>query len=90
MEIANEVLDQTFGRRLGPRQRSIRASAQTYWAYKYGDAGPQHKVITGRRMMAVLNSAAAVAIGTAIGPATVMPAKRQAGGTRDAIESVAQ
>jgi hypothetical protein len=41
-------------------------------------------------MMAVLNSAAAVAIGTAIGPATVMPAKRQAGGTRDAIESVAQ
>jgi hypothetical protein len=40
--------------------------------------------------MAGLNSAAAVAIGTAIGPATVMPAKRQAGGTRDAIESVAQ
>jgi len=66
------------------------ASAQTYWGYNYGDAGPRHKVITGRRMMAVLNTAAAVAISTAMGRATVMPAKRQADGTQHAIESVAQ
>jgi len=51
---------------------------------------PGKEVITGRRMMAVLNTAAAVAISTAMGPATVMSAKRQADGTQDAIESVAQ
>jgi hypothetical protein len=37
---------------------------------------PSIEVITGRRMMAVLNSAAAVAISTAMGPATVMPARQ--------------
>ena len=43
------------------------------------------RAITGPPTMAVLNMAAAVAISTAMGPATVMPAKRQAGGTQDAL-----
>jgi hypothetical protein len=48
------------------------------------------RAITGPPTTAGPNMAAAVAISMAMGPATVMPAKRQAGGTQDAIESVAQ
>ena len=51
---------------------------------------PGKEAITELRMTEVPNTAAAVAINMAMGPATVMPAKRQAGGTQDAIESVAQ